>query len=158
MWARDLQHKPWGRAVQGGAGCSQRWGSEQSQCRATWMGLIRLAVFSGPCAVPCQTFQENRSSPKKAAFWIKSYIGGTQTEPRAESCFDVHKGRPAARVSLHFQEWGAWISLVIRKSVHLLLPQYVTPSNWKRRSLSPFTLQFASGGSSQVLFMWLGIS
>lgn len=69
---------------------------------ATCTGLIRLAVLSGPCAVSCQTFPENRSSLKRRHFGLNLTFGGTQTEPKAEFCFDVHKGRHVAQASFSF--------------------------------------------------------
>lgn len=65
-------------------------------------GLIRLAVLSGPCAVSCQTFPENRSSLKRRHFGLNLTFGGTGTQPKAEFCFDVHKGRHVAKDSFSF--------------------------------------------------------
>lgn len=56
-----------GPVLQGGADWRGSWGAERS---ATCIGLMRPAAPSGPRAVPCQTFQENRSSLRKRHFGL----------------------------------------------------------------------------------------
>lgn len=121
--------------LQGGADWSRGWGT--AQCHLYGFNEAGCSLWS-----LCRALSDisgEKKQPQKTAFWIKSYIGGTQAEAKAEYCFDVHEGGPVARIPLHLQEWSPHRMFALRKWVHLLPSQYVIPSNWKWRSLSPFT-------------------
>lgn len=82
----------WG--LRRGAQC-HLYGFNEAGC-SLWSLCRALSDISG----------EQKQSQERA-FWIKSYIsyiGGTQAEAKAKSCFDVHAGGPVARISLRLQE------------------------------------------------------